>query len=289
MNIRPFLNFKNLENNNFDSEECEFGIPTGRGCFIHKEENYFIVSYRGARILEIYPDDVYNLIIPKFFSCGTTTRWSYFFSHAIFSAKRKVSTAGVVSYKISSEYGGEKNFSVSTTSRKITLVINPNTNKISHTVQDTSCEPVVEKDDAKYKLFTAHMKKLKIIMLTQAKMNLYDAYSDRGRKLSFSDDPYVPASAALSEAFRRCVEWIETQDSDLVPEIAECFLYKSYIDYRWDKSLSANIQRHLLRGFKKVQNLYLRNQCVTIHAQHNSLSLNNEHHKNSQLLTSSGL
>lgn len=282
MKLHTWYSYECLKAKDFESSEHEFGHAHYRGCFLHKEEDRIVISYRGARIFEACSENVYKFIIPKNFSSAVTTRWSAMFEYCFISAKKKISTAGVVSYKIDVTYNDKSNLSITTTSREITLAYDPSTRQINFVEQSDQFNKV-EKDSAKYRLFNTNLKTLKTIVLTRTKMGVYDDVANRSKYR-----PSYEKNEKLEKALNECITWSTTKDESLVSNIVTCFLDVFPFSYARPRG-NEDIQRRLMRGFKAVQQMYLRTQCVTIHAQHNSLSLKNEHHKNSQLLSSSGL
>jgi len=144
----------------------------------------------------------------------------------------------------------------------------------------------VEKDNAKYTAFNKSLKKLKSVLYAQAKLGVFDELNFamtgtfynmpvplREHVASLFDGHRIDHAALTTLIYDKALQWIDSQDADVVKDIAAlCF----YCHHSSEKVSIKRALNKINNGLSHVQTKYLRNECVTITESNKTPSLTNE-------------
>ena len=299
----PYVNtgfkYNNFIRYKFDRE---FGEPMWRNRMLHKLNDLIIMSYNGERIAEFHKDDTIVLTIPKNMTHGVTSRMNEIFNGAEIQLRKKTRVNGITAYECSvldlvqkkQGYGYTQvlrdKFDVN---QRIKVTQLPD-GGLTFERADNAV-PEVEKDNVKYREFNKKLKAIKTILIAQVKMgatNLDEKVkSSRWTMLDesicrkyFDNDRYPVWQIREQKVDDLIATWMEYGPQK---ELTEDVLRIMLSMHSSDASESVqNLVRRINSACKAAQGRFLRRECITILTPNNSMSLNNEHDTNCELLPS---
>lgn len=264
--------------------EGEFGADGYMDTIIHRDpqgSSTLIVSCRGHRIMEAFPNGDLDFIVPpNGITSAILRRWACYVpnSYGRFMYRKNRKASGVHTYEVTYLWRNSTNDKFiqkyGVTHR---LSFNFETGEF-HTGKDKTY--VVNKDNKKYREFNAKLKKVRAMLHAKFLMGAFDAHYPRSsidrkdpkstqgaellRKMGLieKDTIYVNELAAI-EGVKQLISAAVTDDdlSNSIGDIHAC-LWHLMPYYRNYEAIRAS--RTMANVLRRVQVKFLRSECVTI-------------------------
>lgn len=234
--------------------EYEFGIPTYRNVYYHKQDCIFVASYNGHRFAEWHPNKEIHLLFTKNHIASVTTRMNFFPGLSVYSVTKKVKANGE-RYNVV-KLGHEGKSYTLTVYKKLTIKLDGDVYVIT---PDQPPAPL-QKDKDKYTAFNKKLKSLKTCLVAQIKFGTYKDENFRENVRLMAGPDWPIRNAVIELAYIRSLKWIESEDPALLKELANIAFYLSSTSW-YDFTLPIQIKA-VNALCRNVQVAYLRNECV---------------------------
>lgn len=302
--ISSHFSYDKYSNRAYDKHE--FGVPLWRNMVCHRFDDHIAISYNGNRIAELHKNGDVYFVIPDNMTLGVTTRLNSFLDGCTISFRKKSRVSGIHTYtcEIVSEdrtkmYGSASRFMLRDRFdvRKRILVQQLNQSTNAHFKAADEEMPVVQKDETKYREFNKKLKRIKVILSAQARLQVhnidnrsrYSGITEEMSKRLFGSDRYPSWSLIENKLDEAIMHWMAINDIDGKPTpqlVTDVLTMMFRLHGSESNEKSENEIRRINNACKGIQGRYLRRECITIQTSNNSMSLNNEYDPISELLPS---
>lgn len=302
--LSPHFSYDRYSDRSFDKHE--FGVPLWRGLMAHRFDDHVAIAYNGNRIAELHKNGDVYFVIPDNMTIGVTTRLNSFLDGCTISFRKKARVNGFHTYscEIISEdrtkpYGNTSRFTMRDRFdvRKRILIQQLGQDVNAHFRSADLDLPVFQKDELKYREFNKKLKRIKVVLSAQARLQIHAI--NKGSRWSsitndiadrlFNSERYPSWGNIEDKLDEMIMQWMAINDIGAQPApqlVSDTLALMFRLHGSEANEVSENEVRRINNACKAIQGRYLRRECITIQTSNNSMSLNNEHDTVGQLLPS---